>query len=344
LVLVSGYGKVVYANTTSTAINTPSAIHVSRESNTSLTLKWKKASEADGYQVFRYDKEKKKYVRVKTLSGASTKWTDRKLKKNRKYSYKVRAFENEGDKRVYSKFTYTVSSMTYSKNSRKVNAAGVKSKDVIKIALAGKAEIKASPIPSKYGTAKKKTVFDEDIRIVLQNKSFLSKDKKGNIQGKKARTTNIYLVAHNGNMKKVKVNIIDYVHPKAWMNLDAVKPEIQTILLDYQSDLTKIAYLCASKRSYNGAELTIDKDGKLINEYGILLNELEPIAEKFLVESGGGIITVNEKSVEFCFVLDGGYVASIWYIYDDNYSENEAKEEGMTKVADHWVYKGFIPF
>lgn len=67
-----------------------------------LLLKWKKVKNADGYVVYRADKKKGKYKKVKVLNGAKKiSFTNKKLKKKKTYYYKVCAYHKVGKKKVY---------------------------------------------------------------------------------------------------------------------------------------------------------------------------------------------------------------------------------------------------
>lgn len=72
---------------------TPKITSVSIDSTTSMTLKWSRSSNSTGYQLFRAVSSKGRYTNVGWTNTAS--FTDRGLKKNKTYYYKVRAI-NEG--------------------------------------------------------------------------------------------------------------------------------------------------------------------------------------------------------------------------------------------------------
>ncbi len=65
-----------------------------KKSKKGAAVKWKKASRATGYYVYRKAAGEKKYKKVGTVSGTS--WTDRSVKKGKKYSYKIIPFAKEG--------------------------------------------------------------------------------------------------------------------------------------------------------------------------------------------------------------------------------------------------------
>lgn len=62
-----------------------------------MTLKWKKVSDADGYQIFRSTKKNGAYDLVGTVTGEKTvKYKDKNLSYGKTYYYKVRAYRSKG--------------------------------------------------------------------------------------------------------------------------------------------------------------------------------------------------------------------------------------------------------
>lgn len=62
-----------------------------------MTLKWKKVSDADGYQIFRSKKKNGAYDLVGTVTGENTvKYKDKNLSYGKTYYYKVRAYRSKG--------------------------------------------------------------------------------------------------------------------------------------------------------------------------------------------------------------------------------------------------------
>lgn len=71
-----------------------------------ITVTWKKVTGATGYKVYRATKKSGKYKLVKTIKKQSTvKFINKKLKKNKKYYYKVRAFKTVSGKMAYSAYS-----------------------------------------------------------------------------------------------------------------------------------------------------------------------------------------------------------------------------------------------
>ena len=66
-----------------------------------VRLSWKKVNGASGYKVYRATKKNGKYTLVKTIKNAKTvKFTDKKVKKNKTYYYKVSAYKKVAKKVV----------------------------------------------------------------------------------------------------------------------------------------------------------------------------------------------------------------------------------------------------
>ena len=71
-----------------------------------ITVKWKKVSGASGYVIMRSAKKSSGYKMVKTVrKGSAVSFTNKKLKKGKKYFYKVRAYRNVDGKKVYGAYS-----------------------------------------------------------------------------------------------------------------------------------------------------------------------------------------------------------------------------------------------
>lgn len=69
----------------------------------SVKLKWKKVTGANGYQIYRYNPSKKKFVKIKTTS--STSYIDKKKTEGTAYRYKVRAYRKSSSGNEYGAFS-----------------------------------------------------------------------------------------------------------------------------------------------------------------------------------------------------------------------------------------------
>ena len=71
---------------------TPAVTSISASTN-SITLKWGKVSGADGYRVYRKADDASKWTQIANIKGVS--YTDKKVSKNVKYTYTVRAYKGK---------------------------------------------------------------------------------------------------------------------------------------------------------------------------------------------------------------------------------------------------------
>lgn len=125
---IGNYNTAVKIETTVDAINP----RVSAYANNFVTLTWDKQTAANGYEVFKYDASSKKYVLYKNITNPNTntcKVTG--LASNKKYDFKVRAYQIDDSEKTYAPFGAVVSQYT-SIAKPKLNSAKSTSKKKIK--------------------------------------------------------------------------------------------------------------------------------------------------------------------------------------------------------------------
>ena len=84
-------------------------LKVKNLSRKKVRLSWKKVTGANGYKVYRATKKNGKYKLIKTIRSAKTiKFTDKKVKKNKLYYYKVRAYKKANKKVVKGAYSSRV--------------------------------------------------------------------------------------------------------------------------------------------------------------------------------------------------------------------------------------------
>ena len=88
-------------------VDTPT---VSARTDTSLTIKWNKVSNATGYRVYFYNDIRRAWVEEKTVT--TTSYTDTALTPGSEYSYRVRAFVKKNGKITYGKYSSTLKAQT----------------------------------------------------------------------------------------------------------------------------------------------------------------------------------------------------------------------------------------
>lgn len=100
--------SAVYSFTTKP--NKVSKVKLSARKKTYLTLTWDKVNGAEKYQIFMYNKEKKKYVRITTVTGKN-KYKVKGLKAGTTCKFKIKAVKNLNGKNYFSEisdiFTFT---------------------------------------------------------------------------------------------------------------------------------------------------------------------------------------------------------------------------------------------
>ncbi len=125
---IGNYNTAVKIETTVGAINP----RISAYANNFVTLTWDKQTAANGYEVFKYDASSKKYVLYKNITNPNTntcKVTG--LASNKKYDFKVRAYQIDDSEKTYAPFGAVVSQYTSITNP-KLNFAKSTSKKKIK--------------------------------------------------------------------------------------------------------------------------------------------------------------------------------------------------------------------
>ena len=84
-----------------------------KQDEKSITIKWNKVTDVTGYELYKYDKSKKKYVKVKTLKDTSYKVKGLKVAKT--YKFKVRAYIKESGNKYYGDYSDVVKLTTKTK-------------------------------------------------------------------------------------------------------------------------------------------------------------------------------------------------------------------------------------
>ena len=83
------------------------SLTVKKSGSKALKLTWKKVANAQKYEIYRYDK--KKWVKVKTVSANTLSYTDKNKKKGTTYKYRIRAYSTKAAPDKYSAYSATKS-------------------------------------------------------------------------------------------------------------------------------------------------------------------------------------------------------------------------------------------
>ena len=124
---MGAYSDAVKIETAVGAVNP----RVSAYANNFVTLTWNKQTAANGYEVFKYDASSKKYVLYKNITNPNTnacKVTG--LASNKKYSFKVRAYQIDDSEKTYAPFGAVASQYTSIANPKLNSAKSTSKKNI----------------------------------------------------------------------------------------------------------------------------------------------------------------------------------------------------------------------
>jgi hypothetical protein len=323
---------------------------VARASDTALKISWHKVSIASGYEVFRYDSKAKKYKKAKTINrNGVANWTDKKLKTGKKYSYKIRAYVSEGLGKRYSTFSYAISAVPYRKDSKIVNASStLGGPSTMEIGLKQVLKMNAAVKPSKLSRAKKKAVIDSKVRTIVDEAALVKPYGSDSIVGDKVGTTNVYALAHNGNVKKIIVKVVDYAKPTSWMNLDRLG-EAGDVITNQTDDLVAVFSYFSQHNDQDGT-FYLGEDGKLVNENELAISEIEEVLIRLLSNSPLQWTNFHVRNDYLKLELRGYTPFSLYTYFIVFDIQNDPIESLMThvddsgiKVAKHWYVQLWPP-
>lgn len=168
----------------------------------SVTVKWNKVKNADGYIVYGAKcGAKSKYKVLKVVSGKTTSYTHKKLKKGTYYKYNIVAFKYVNGVKVTLAASKKIHATTLGGKYGVAKAVKLnKSKATIKKGKTFK--IKASEIKKDKKIKKHRAICYES-----SNTKIATVNSKGKIKAKKKGKCTIYVYAQNGVYKTVKVTV-----------------------------------------------------------------------------------------------------------------------------------------
>ncbi|BBF44036.1 hypothetical protein lbkm_2724 [Lachnospiraceae bacterium KM106-2] len=143
---------------------------------TSIKLSWKKQTGITGYEVYVYDKKKKKYKLLKRITGASkNSYTQKKLGKVTVYQYKVRSYKTVNKKKVYGSYSAVLKTSTAPAAPSLKVTAKKKAMDAKWKAVKGASGYEVYTATSKKGKYKKATTIKKVKTVKYTKKSLKSK-------------------------------------------------------------------------------------------------------------------------------------------------------------------------
>ena len=337
---------------TKTKINKPTKVRVRSSESKKLKVTWKKVKKADGYQIYEYKKSNKKFKKVADVDGKTRSWKSGNTKKV--HTYKVHAYKKSGKRKVYSKFSYTVSARPYKRNAIQVNAGRLRFKeDVLDLSvhqcLTPTLKIKAT----RYATNSRAQIYDSTIRWFSSDETIARVDKNGAIttQGKEG-SCKIYARAHNGNVTWIKVYAEDYATNVKFRNVQAMLDDMQNLIYNYQKEIEQIAAYFEKNKAEHPKEnqkmfFSLNDErtkvlGTVTSGSEIYYKEIEEIMLRVLQSFLGDMeINVTNNVVGFKLCGTNSQYVELKYIFYSIVGFEEIQNHFLT--AERWTYhyRGF---
>ena len=168
----------------------------------SVTVKWNKVKNADGYIVYGAKcGAKSKYKVLKVVSGKTTSYTHKKLKKGTYYKYNIVAFKYVNGVKVTLAASKKIHATTLGGKYGVAKAVKL-NKSKVKIKKGKTFKIKASEIKKDKKIKRHRAICYES-----SNAKIATVNSKGKIKAKKKGKCTIYVYAQNGVYKTVKVTV-----------------------------------------------------------------------------------------------------------------------------------------
>ena len=331
-----------------------------------IVLSWKKNNETDGYIIYKNGRK------LKTIKLSKTKYADKKVKTNKAYTYEIKSYKNAGGKKTLSTKSLKIKVVKTNANSRKQNVTGFENiKKEYKLGIGESSRLKPTVKITKKSKKSKKVkntkkvkqkAYSKKIRWSSSNPSLVKVDKNGRITAASDKTTGtayIYVTAHNGVQKKIKVSVVNYALLGSVKNLKKVNENsIKELLTISKNDTSKIAEYFQYNNPGESVELKYGREGVNTDDGGytykdcIKMNteiaiekEMYEFILKYLLANDIETIKVEKNYVVFqnARLYSFGYkLNDLVYVFNgkealDNYQYNNAVYD-VIPVSDRWYY------
>lgn len=329
----------------------PDRLVATKKSETSIRLKWKACEKVDGYYVYRYNKKKGKYIKIKKLEGAKRHtWTDKNRKPNKLYRYKVASYK----KKKKSKKSYEVSAMSYGRDARTVNAGyvdiGIEDQDdsgnyYLEIGICDRDELQEYTSVEGDNSVKYYAANAISDKLIWKSSdpSLASVDQAGTIISyEKEGKCEITARAHNGVTARIYLTVVNYARPKSFPFYEGTFPDVNRMLTEYRENLFNIAtyFTIKGKEGLNGM-LELDEEENVIG-YPDLEN-IESIYSDVenILKNYPAVVKISYGKGRTIFkIIYGGNSGwtHILYMASDDFSRYPGG-----RIAPHWAVTKFVP-
>ena len=85
---------------------------VTKKTTSTLTLSWKKQDGVSGYKIYRATSSNGKYTYIGSTSSKVNTYTDKRLTRNKTYYYKIRAYKNLNNEKLYGDYSKVLKAKT----------------------------------------------------------------------------------------------------------------------------------------------------------------------------------------------------------------------------------------
>ena len=173
----------------------------------SMVISWNKIDGAEGYDIFfsRCGSKSKKKL-VKTVSGDQLKWTKKGLSRKRSYKAVVKAYVMKDGKKTYIGKSPEVHAYTSGGTKKYTNAKSVSVKKS-SVSLGRGKTYKVKATVNKLKKGKKLLPHVSKLRYVSSDTKVATVSKNGKITAKGSGSCFVYVFAHNGAYKKIKITV-----------------------------------------------------------------------------------------------------------------------------------------
>lgn len=189
-------------------------LKMTAKGKTSLALSWNKIRGADGYKIFfakcNANGDDFRCEKIETIEGGSvTKYTKTGLKGGTPYKAYIKAYvKDKNGKKKYVKKSYMVHAFTGGYTRHYTNAKRVtvkKAKVTLKVKKTFK--IKAKVVKLKKGKKLMPGDHTAKLRYLSTNRKVATVSKSGKIKARGKGKCKVYVIAHDGVRKAVKVTV-----------------------------------------------------------------------------------------------------------------------------------------